>query len=89
VLSNILDHGMDPQRALDAPRFYYQGNDRYLIERGLPGSTYAGLRARGHALSRHEQNGLFGGGQVIMVHPESRALLAGSDPRKDGCAVAF
>ncbi len=89
VLSNILDHGMDPQRALDAPRFYYQGKDRFLIERGLAGATYAGLRARGHALSRRNSSGLFGGGQVIMVDPASGALLAGSDPRKDGCAVAY
>ena len=29
----------------------------------------------------------FGGGQVIMVHPENGALIAGSDPRKDGCAM--
>ena len=31
----------------------------------------------------------FGGGQVIMVDPESGALMAGSEPRKDGCAVAY
>ncbi|GAH99124.1 unnamed protein product, partial [marine sediment metagenome] len=28
-----------------------------------------------------------GGGQAIMVHPSTKALIAGSDPRKDGCAI--
>ncbi|NLG28440.1 MAG: gamma-glutamyltransferase [Chloroflexi bacterium] len=89
VLSNLVDHGLDPQQALDAPRFYYQGEDRFLIERGLPSAAYAGLRARGHALERRAPGGLFGGGQVIMVDPASGALLAGSDPRKDGCAEVY
>jgi gamma-glutamyltranspeptidase/glutathione hydrolase len=89
VLSNILDHGMDPQQALDAPRFYFQGQHRFLIERELGAATYAGLESRGHAIEQRTQQGQFGGGQVIAVHPESGALLAGSDPRKDGCAVAF
>jgi len=88
VLSNILDHGMDVQSALDAPRFNFQGESRFLIEPNLPEGVYADLRARGHALS-FEQGSIFGGGQVIQVDPESGALLAGSEPRKDGCAVAF
>ena len=31
----------------------------------------------------------FGGGQIIMVHPETGVLMGGSDPRKDGCAVGY
>lgn len=90
VLTNILDHGMDVQQALDAPRFNYvaeRGND-YLIEPGFPPETYEALRRRGHALTISAA-GNYGGGQVIMRHPESGAWLAGSEPRKDGCAVAY
>ena len=88
VLSNIVDHGMDVQQALDAPRFYYQQGDQYLIESSYPSATHDALRQRGHALTCAE-GGVFGGGQVIMVDPQSGAYLAGSEPRKDGCAVAF
>ena len=87
VLSNIVDHGMNPQQALDAPRFFYQKENVYQIEAGLPDAVYASLRARGHDLTLG--GGGFGGGQVIMVHPESGALMCGSEPRNDGCAVAF
>jgi len=31
----------------------------------------------------------FGGGQVIMLSPENGAYSAGSDPRKDGCAIGL
>ncbi len=88
VLSNLVDHGMDPQQALDAPRFRFDRGNEYGIEAHLPRFVYAGLRARGHVLQVGSP-GNFGGGQVIQVHPESGALMAGSDPRKDGCAVAF
>jgi len=88
VLSNILDHGMDPQRALDAPRFYFQHDDLFYIEPYLPEWLYADLWRRGHRLE-YRTGGMFGGGQVIMVDPNSGAYLAGSEPRKDGSAVAF
>jgi gamma-glutamyltranspeptidase/glutathione hydrolase len=91
VLSNIVDHGMDPQRALDAPRFNYdieEGN-QFLLEETFGPATYAALAQRGHALELRPQSPVFGGGQVIMVDPVSGALMAGSDPRKDGGAVAF
>jgi len=88
VLTNLLDHRMDPQRALDAPRFRYDADGTFGIESGFPRSVYAALRSRGHRL-KVGNRGNFGGGQVIAVHPDSGAYLAGSDPRKDGCAVAL
>jgi gamma-glutamyltranspeptidase/glutathione hydrolase len=88
VLTNIVDHGMDPQEALSAPRFRFDAENRFGIESGLSRSTYAALRARGHALTVGHR-GQFGGGQVIMVDRESGAYLAGSDPRKDGQAIAY
>jgi len=88
VLTNIVDHGMNPQQALDAPRFRFDAENRFGIESGLSRSTYAALRARGHALTVGHR-GQFGGGQVIMVDRESGAYLAGSDPRKDGQAIAY
>ncbi len=88
VLSNIVDHGMDVQVALDAPRFCCKGGNEFLVENSYPRSSYETLEQRGHALEIVGSGGL-GGGQVIMVDPDSGAFLAGSDPRKDGCAVAF
>lgn len=88
VLTNIRDHGMGVQAAIDAPRFYYQQGALHLIEPYFADDTLAELRRRGHDLTIDE-GGIFGGAQVIMVDPESGALICGSEPRKDGCAVAF
>jgi gamma-glutamyltranspeptidase len=49
--------------------------------------TIDSLRTRGHIIA--EDPGYYGGGQVIMVDPESGALLAGAEPRNDGAAVAY
>ncbi len=87
VLSNIVDHGMDPQQALDAPRFCFSHTNVFHLEPYFPAGTYDALRARGHVISDAPTS--YGGGQVIMVDPGSGALLAGSEPRNDGMAVAF
>ncbi len=88
VLTNIVNHGMNVQRAFDMPRFNYQGGRRFFIEPHLPNDVYAGLRRRGHDLTLRA-GGNYGGGQGILIHPETGALMAGSEPRNDGCALAF
>jgi gamma-glutamyltranspeptidase/glutathione hydrolase len=86
VLSNWLDFGMDLQEALDAPRFLPQ-NGVLTVERPIPEATRAGLRARGHTVV--EADVPCGGGQMIYIDAEAGVLQAGSDPRKDGCAMGY
>ena len=90
VLTNMVDFGMEPQAALNALRFQVIG-DTTLIEEGLAPEVIGGLQALGHRLEMmrgHARVGM-GGGQVIRRNPETGALWAGSEPRKDGCAVGF
>ncbi len=101
VLVNMLDLGMSPQQALDMPRWmlHVQGGGMgaqepgglLLIEEGWSFATLAELARRGHRLLPVDGfgRGTFGGGQIIMRDPQSGVLVAGSDPRKDGCAVGF
>jgi len=51
----------------------------------------AGLRRKGHRISpiSGRQRGVFGGGQIILRDSETGVLTAGSDPRKDGCAMGW
>lgn len=89
VVCNMVDFGMDPQQALDAPRLRFDEGYKSAIESRIDAKTAADLRRRGHDLERTNRFAGFGGGQVIMVHPESGVLLGGSEPRKDGCAVGY
>ncbi|NWG21169.1 MAG: gamma-glutamyltransferase [Chloroflexi bacterium] len=90
VLVNMIDHGMNPQEALDAPRF--ELIDPYLRQEAVAlehdPAVAAALAARGHVIAAQQGMFGFGGGQVIVVD-EAGVRHAGSDPRKDGCAVAY
>lgn len=92
VLVNLVDYGLNPQAALDAPRFRVDehGSRRVAIETEVPLKTRRALAALGHEVAPEPTfSPGFGGGQVIAVDPESGALWGGSDPRRDGCAIGF
>jgi gamma-glutamyltranspeptidase/glutathione hydrolase len=97
VLSALLDRGMDPQQALDAPRFQIPGgwtekpSGALLVEDGFDPGVLEGLARRGHALGivSGRDRGRMGGGQVILRDPRTGVLSGGSDPRKDGCAAGY
>jgi gamma-glutamyltranspeptidase/glutathione hydrolase len=91
LVSALLDDGLDPQRALDRPRFCLEHGSAaspLLAEEGMPDATLAELAARGHdvRVTRGFGRVVFGRGQVIRRDPGG-ALWAGSDPRADGCAL--
>jgi gamma-glutamyltranspeptidase/glutathione hydrolase len=86
LLTNILDYAMDPQSALDSPRVFYD-DGAVEAERGIPASAIAGLRAKGHRVVAPAEP--HGGGQAILIDWEAGTLTAGSDPRKDGCALGW
>jgi gamma-glutamyltranspeptidase / glutathione hydrolase len=86
LLTNMLDLGMDPQRALDCPRGLHFGGV-YALEGGVPERTAAGLAGLGHRVERARVP--HGGGQAIWIDRETGVLTGGSDPRKDGIALGF
>ena len=93
VVSNIVDHGMDPQAALNALRFIVTEED-VALEEGLPSEVLDDLTKRGHnarTISGYYRGmtGGLGGAQLIQRDPDSGVLRGASEPRKDGCAVGW
>ncbi|WP_436643937.1 gamma-glutamyltransferase family protein [Microbaculum sp. FT89] len=86
VLGNLIDFGMDPQEAIDAPRAFFDG-ELTMLETGIPEATAAGLAERGHEIGWRTMP--LGGGQMVLIDRERGVLIGGSDPRKDGCAIGF
>jgi gamma-glutamyltranspeptidase/glutathione hydrolase len=84
-VSGLVDDGLDPQAALDRPRFRVEG-ELVRLEQGL-WEAEDDVRAVGLEPVRETETGLFGGGQAILVQED--ALVGGSDPRKDGYAAGF
>ena len=90
MLLNIVEFDADVQLAIEAPRFRIYEDTRMQIEDRVPAATRDELTSRGHALESVGDYAIFvGGGQSVMIDPESAARLAGADPRRDGYALAY
>lgn len=85
--TNVIDYGLDPQAAIDAPRSFAAGGDGMEVERGYSDAVRAELAAMGHKVRIPE--GPIGGAQAILIDPETGVLQGASDPRKDGCALGY
>ncbi len=86
VLMAVHDHGYGLQAACDAPR-YLPLKGRVEVERGMDPRTCETLRSWGHELVPAADP--LGGAQMIGIDWERGTLAAGSDPRKDGCALGY
>jgi gamma-glutamyltranspeptidase/glutathione hydrolase len=92
VVVGLVDDKLDPQAALDRPRFCLtaaQPDSRVELEEGIAISVMSKLAQMGHdviPVSGYAR-AAFGRGQIILRDPDTGALCGGSDPRADGQAV--
>ncbi len=85
----VLRYGQNPQAAADAPRWRVTGGKGVAVEPAFDPAVVEQLRARGHEVTVEAGNGVFAFGGAQLVLRQGDVYVAGSDPRKDGCAVAF
>jgi gamma-glutamyltranspeptidase/glutathione hydrolase len=88
LISNTLDAGMDPQAALDEPRWYWAQGRQVLLESGIPPQVRDELAARGHEISTEGATDRVGNGQAIWRLPGG-GYVAGTEPRTDGYAIGY
>jgi gamma-glutamyltranspeptidase/glutathione hydrolase len=89
----LLDDELDPQAALDRPRFCIEGGEAggaVSLEEGLPVEVVRALSRMGHEINLRDgwARSLFGRGQIIL-RDKSGILWGGSDPRADGVAMSL
>jgi gamma-glutamyltranspeptidase / glutathione hydrolase len=87
LLVNLLDYGMEPQEAADHPRHRHE-NGVLLIEGRVPESEIENLRKLGHRVRVNADYMIPAGGAQLIRILENGVRACGSDPRKDGCALA-
>jgi gamma-glutamyltranspeptidase/glutathione hydrolase len=89
-ISNVVDHGMNIQAALEAPRvtkLTFTGCD-VIMESRVPEFVRAGLTHKGHEIDLQGPfSSMVGGGQSVMRDFAAGVNSGGSDPRKDGAAI--
>ena len=90
MLLNVLEFDLNVQEAIEAPRVRVYRDRLVDVEARIPDATRAGLAERGHQVNvLDDWSWIVGGGQGIARDPESGALMAGADPRRDGYALAI
>jgi gamma-glutamyltranspeptidase/glutathione hydrolase len=96
ILHNVLDCQMDPQAAIELPRWSHRpgtppradGPEELHMESGFPTEVVRGLKEKGHEV-KVVGRWAFGGAQVIVRDPISGSLMGGADPRRQGYAIGW
>lgn len=88
VVMNMVDFGLNPQAALDAPRFQWTKGKTIEVENHFPQAIALQLERRGHDIVRVLGSGGFGRGQII-VRDEHGILIGGTDFRTDSHIAAW
>ena len=88
VVMNSVDFGLNPQEALDAPRWQWTSGKTVEVEPGFPHPAALDLARRGHDVRQALESTSFGRGQIIWRSDEG-SLAGGTEPRADGAVAAW
>jgi gamma-glutamyltranspeptidase/glutathione hydrolase len=83
VVGNLVLDGLNPQEALDRPRWYWNGGKKVRVEPGFPADVVDKLKAAGHDIEVADSPEGFGRGQMILVNDEY-VYCGATEPRTDG-----
>jgi gamma-glutamyltranspeptidase/glutathione hydrolase len=89
MVMNLVDFGLNPQAALDAPRWQWLGGLKVGIEQGASRDLAAALARRGHDISIAYDYTDYGRGQIIVRDPVTGVLCGGTEPRADSHIAAW
>ena len=101
IITNLVDHGMTVQEAVEAPRWKHVGDgtestiphtaeDRLLMENRFDATAMRQLRGMGHPVHELESwDGVTGREMALYIDPDTGALHGAADPRCDGYAIAY
>ena len=86
MVVNLADYGMNPQAALDAPRWRFLQGNRIIVEANVSGEIRGGLRQKGHEIETAPAI-MFGKGQMILQR--QGVLVTATEPRADGLGLVY
>lgn len=89
VLMNTIDFHLNPQAALDAPRWQWMKDKQVFVEHGFPHHLAQALADKGHDIQYALEPNTFGRGQIIWRDPETGVLNGGTEFRTDGGVAAW
>lgn len=89
VIMNTIDFGMNPQSALDAPRWQWMKDKKVEVENRFSHHLALELYEKGHDISIQLEPNSFGRGQIIWRDPDTGVLVGGTESRTDGTVACW
>ena len=89
VLMNMIDFNLNPQMALDAPRFQWVKDKKIEVEQQFPHHITMALGDMGHEMSVNLAVGAFGRGQIILKDETTGVYAGATESRCDGSVVGY
>ncbi len=89
VLMNTIDFKLNPQAALDAPRWQWLKENSISVEQSMPNDLINALIAKGHQIKIEHNTSSFGRGQIIWRNNKTGVLVGGTESRCDGAIAAW
>lgn len=89
VIMNTIDFHLNPQAALDAPRWLWTEGKTVVVEPHFPDHIARALERKGHNIVRNLDEGGFGRGQIIWRNNKTGVLCGATEPRTDGEVAAW
>ncbi|ARI76393.1 gamma-glutamyltransferase family protein [Halobacillus mangrovi] len=89
VAMNTIDFHLNPQAALDSPRWQWMKDRTVWVEPNFPKHVAEALTRKGHKIEVQLESGAFGRGQVIWRDPQTGTLFGGTESRTDGAIAAY
>ncbi|MGI6687639.1 MAG: gamma-glutamyltransferase family protein [Christensenellales bacterium] len=88
VVMNLVDFGLNPQQALDAPRWQWMKDKAFAVETGFSPAILKQLQAKGHEVTISADSPLFGRGQMIWKMPDG-CLMGATEGRTDSNIACY
>jgi gamma-glutamyltranspeptidase / glutathione hydrolase len=89
IVMNAIQFHLNPQAALDAPRWRWIKEKLIEVEPQFPDHIAQALARKGHVVQRALDSGMFGRGQIIWRDNDSGVLAGGTEPRGDGAIACW
>ncbi|WP_445156758.1 gamma-glutamyltransferase family protein [Halomonas sp. E14] len=89
VVTAMLDEGLNPQAALDLPRWMWTHGTTIQVEPHFPDHLAQALARRGHTIVKATDSLAFGRGQIILRDPRHGSYCGGTEPRTDSAILPW
>ncbi|HCR97543.1 MAG: gamma-glutamyltransferase family protein [Halomonas sp.] len=87
VVTSLLEDRLNPQAALDLPRWKWVAGKNVEVEPSFPDHLAQALERRGHHIVRTNDALTFGRGQIILRNAATGTFQGGTEPRTDGAVL--